>query len=249
MNLIILAAGLGQRLWPLTKNRPKILVDLGGITLLDHQIENIRRNEAQIEKVIFVLGYRAKMVEKRLVSSQQSKKIEVIEFDGYAKCNNLMSLWQARNYMKDDFIIINGDNVFHPSALEKLISGDKEACLMIVKRDKYVDADMKVYLKEGQLKQVSKKLDNERADGISIGIMRFKADAAKRFCEKLTQFANDPNYAKEYYLRVVEALAEEIPIHTEVIPNEFWTDIDDENDLKNVRDNFQSVIEIALPEV
>jgi choline kinase len=240
---------MGRRLWPLTKNKPKILVDLGEIALLEHQLESIKNSKNKIEKIIYVLGYRSGMVERRLKSHQLWKDIEIIKFHKYSKCNNLMSLWQARDYIKDDFIILNGDNVFHPLALEKLIGTDKEACLMTVKRDKYVDADMKVRLESGRLKQVSKRLKNEEAEGISIGMMRFRSSAAKMFYDKLSEFAQKSEYNNEYYLRVVEAIAKECPIYTEVIPNDFWTDIDDESDLVNVKNNFQSIIEVSLAEV
>ncbi len=249
MNLIILAAGMGRRLWPITKNQPKILVSLGDLTLLDHQMESIRKNKDKIEKIVFVLGYRAEMIERRLDYHRQWADIEIVRFEDYEKYNNLLSLWQAKDYMKEDFMIINGDNVFHPLAIEKLLSSEKNACLVTVRRDRYVDSDMKVILDKGSIKAVSKKLDNSKADGISVGIMRFRAEAAKKFYEKLSEFASNPSFANEYYLRVVEAIAEDLPIYTEAIPNEYWTDIDDENDLINVRNNFQSIIEVKLAEV
>ncbi len=245
MRVIILAAGRGKRLDPITDSLPKYLVDIGGMTLMDHQMANLLKTKIA-EEVILVTGYRAESVRSQISKYRRWHKIREVFCPNYLEHNNLISLWQARGCLGDDFVIINGDNVFDYSVLEKLAAQQAEACLTIVKRVTYVDGDMKVIFKGDRLDQVSKGLPNGEADGISIGIMRFRGEGARAFSEKLEQMATDEGNRQEYYLRVVERLAQEFPIKGLEVPNQHWTDIDDQGDLERVRKEFGAVIGSVL---
>lgn len=241
MKVAILAAGRGKRLYPITDSLPKYLVDVGGMTLMELQMTNLIKSGVAID-VILITGYRAELLRMVFRNFKKYLKITEVYCPRYHEHNNLMSLWNSRKYLGDDFIIINGDNVFDYSILKGLADQDSEACLAIVKRSEYVDGDMKVTIKKGVLEQVNKSLPNSKAEGISIGMMRFRDKGAETFVKLLSEMGEDEKNTNEYYLRVVERMAGVFPIKVLEVPNQHWTDIDDASDLLRVRREFGAVI-------
>ena len=107
MKAIILAAGKGERLMPLTSDTPKSLLELeNGTTLLESQLINI--NKTGITKVVIVTGYLTEKIESKveLYREKYNIDIQIIYNPFYDISNNLLSLWQAKHEMESDFIII-----------------------------------------------------------------------------------------------------------------------------------------------
>ena len=99
MKLIILAAGKGERLWPLTKNTPKPLLDLGnGNTLLEEQLERVQ-SSGVIDEVVLVTGYLSEQIEAKLRTMMATApiRIKTLYNPFYDVANNLASLWLARH--------------------------------------------------------------------------------------------------------------------------------------------------------
>ncbi len=120
MNLFILAAGKGERLWPLTKNTPKSLLDLGdGTTLLNRQLSSAI-NSKIFNEIFLITGYLHEKIEEAIKKYQSSVNINTIYNPFYDITNNLVSLWTARcELSKDDFMITNGDNLYKNHVVKK----------------------------------------------------------------------------------------------------------------------------------
>ncbi|MEM3449658.1 MAG: sugar phosphate nucleotidyltransferase, partial [Nitrososphaerota archaeon] len=148
MRAIILAAGKGERLYPLTRNTPKSLLEIGnGITLLENQIMALSKNG--VKDIILVVGYKAEQIEAKIRDvGDFNCNIETIYNPFYEISNNLISLWLATPKMDDDFLIINGDNVFVPEVIQKLLNVDnkKEICFLIDRKELYNEEDMKIII-------------------------------------------------------------------------------------------------------
>ena len=158
MRIIILAAGKGTRAFPLTKNTPKPLLDIGnGVTLLEKQLENIQKSKA-VDEVILVIGYLAEQIEVKLkMHEENGLKITTVYNPFYETSNNLISLWLAKHCMDDDFLITNGDNIFEPDVFADLVNKNEEGIfLTISKKNKYNDDDMKVVLRDKTVARVNK---------------------------------------------------------------------------------------------
>ena len=133
MKAIILAAGKGERLWPLTRNMPKSLLEIGnGITMLENQI--LCLSESGIKEVFIVVGYRAEQIEAKIKHLIEFNcEIKTIYNPFFDISNNLHSLWFAKEVMFEDFIIINGDDVLIPKVIKGLffdIFGEYSYCKM-----------------------------------------------------------------------------------------------------------------------
>src|SRR3989344_9179183 len=104
---IILAAGTGSRLWPLTNDVPKALSEVNGRTILTNTLENLYR--CGINGVIVVIGYCGKEIELHVGSSYKGMGVSYIKNDDYQNTNSMFSLWLARDYLKEDCLVIEGD--------------------------------------------------------------------------------------------------------------------------------------------
>ena len=150
MKAIILAAGKGERLMPLTSDTPKSLSELeNGTTLLESQLINI--NKTGISKVVIVTGYLTEKIESKveLYSEKYNIDIQIIYNPFFDISNNLLSLWQAKHEMEIDFIIINGDDIFKDSVLLGLLEHDNNEMITMVidRKKKYDHDDMKLIIK------------------------------------------------------------------------------------------------------
>lgn len=109
---IIMAAGYGSRMYPLTKNTPKPLIKVNGIRMIDSVIEALHKNE--IYEIYVVVGY---MKEKFYEWVKNYSDVKLIENPFYENCNNISSLYVARDYIEDS-IILDGDQVvYNPDIL------------------------------------------------------------------------------------------------------------------------------------
>ena len=122
MRVIILAAGQGKRLLPLTAEVPKALLDIHGRTLIGRQIDAFAA--CGLKDFVVVTGYGAKRMEEALADIAQARGITIktVFNPFYAVADNLASCWMARHEMTRDFIQVNGDNVFRADLVERLLS-------------------------------------------------------------------------------------------------------------------------------
>jgi len=171
---IILAAGEGKRLRPLTKNKPKCLVEVGGRTILDHQIAAFKR--CGIEDITVVKGYRADTITRPDV-----KHIMNVDYD---TTNMVMSLWCAREELKGDVIISYGDIIYSDHILRKLMN-DRHDISVVVDLDWHEywsqrfddplkDAEAFKMDKEGRIRvigQVAQRISD--IDAGYIGLIKF----------------------------------------------------------------------------
>ena len=118
--MIILAAGEGQRLRPLTEDRPKCLVEVGGKPLIDWQIEIASR--LGIRDIIVVTGHRAEQLKTRGHRRHHNPD--------YATTNMVETLWRARQEFHGEIVISYGDIVYEESVLQALL--DSPAFISVV---------------------------------------------------------------------------------------------------------------------
>ena len=112
MKAIILAAGQGKRLLPLTQNIPKCLVSLAGKTILDHAFSSL--NIAGVTDITVVTGYQANKISEKGVVTRHNPAFETT--------NMVYSLFCAEDLMSsDDLLIVYGDIIFAPSAVSSLM--------------------------------------------------------------------------------------------------------------------------------
>ena len=110
---IIMAAGLGSRMQPVTLETPKPLVKVNGVRMIDTVINGLHENG--ITEICVVVGY---LKEKFKVLEEEFEGVKLIENPYYAECNNISSLYVARQYLKN-VMILDGDQIIYNTEILK----------------------------------------------------------------------------------------------------------------------------------
>lgn len=235
-----MAAGKGNRIQPLTRNTPKPLLDLGdGVTLLEKQLENIRKSKV-IDEVILVIGYLAEQIEAKIkLYKENGLKIKTIYNPFYEMSNNLITLWLASPEMDNNFIITNGDNIFKHDVFSDLVNKNDEGVFLTTnKKEKYDDDDMKVQIKGDIITRASKEILNDDAHCESVGLVMVKGKKYREiFKDNLERLARDKEYLNRFWLEVFNLMnSNGIAIRPfEIDGKTKWREIDFHLDLEGAR--------------
>lgn len=233
MKAIVLAAGQGRRLWPFTANCPKCLLPIGAGSILEQQLANLEG--AGIREVVLVCGFGIDRIRAALDTFRGKLSVKLRYNPFHARADNLVSLWTARAEMDRDFLLLNGDNVFHPQILQYLLAAEDCCCLMIRRKECYDPDDMKLHLEDGQVRAIGKTLPAAHAE--SVGIMRFSGEGRQRLLAVLEDLVASAGTSSK--LRYVAGVQRLIDLGHPVIGREMgdlpWADVDTPEDLRFVR--------------
>lgn len=217
MQAIILAAGCGLRLAPVLDGKPKCLAQIGGMSLIEYQLAVLR--SFGITDVCVVLGYRADEV-RRVVGD----RCHYIINHRYAETNSLYSLWLARNWVRDAFVLMNSDVLAHPQVYQRLLATPGNALAY----DSWSGTEaehMKVAFEKSKLRQISKKLAVENAQGESVGLLKFAARSIKSLFREV-EAALSVGGENQWAPAAIERLAHKQSITGADIAGLPWVEID-----------------------
>ncbi len=211
MKIIILAAGKGERLMPLTRNTPKPLLDMGnGLTLIEEQLASLRDSRI-VDEVVLVIGHLAEQIEAKIKTYDvDGLRVRTVFNPFYAISNNLMSLWLARHEMTSDFLITNGDNLFTPGVFSDFCADTREGIwLATSEKGDYDFDDMKVSFDEGAIRRVRKEIEADEIDAESPGLCLVRGERARSiFVDHLELLARHSSSIDRYWLEVFNCLYE-----------------------------------------
>ncbi len=233
MKAIILSAGQGRRLLPLTRRRPKCLINLSGISILEWQLFALR--EAGVEEVVVVTGFAAEEVEKAVHQADiRSMRVRLLHNPFYAVSDNLASCWVARHEMTGEFFIINGDTLSEPTIAKRLLANDKAPIVVTIDRKSNYDADdMKVSVEGDRLRAIGKTLNPSIVNGESIGFLRFNARGAELFLDEIDRAMKSEQGLKQWYLSAIDTIAKASgEVGTLSVEGLEWCEIDFPADLR-----------------
>ena len=237
MKAIILSAGQGKRLLPLTERAPKCMLPVDGRPLIGRQIDALLK--CGVEDITVVVGFGAELVEAGIVERYgaaeryKSRRVRTLYNPFYTITDNLVSCWVARGEMQGEFLILNGDTLFAATVLERLLAAPEHPITLAVSRKAaYDDDDMKVIREGDRLLQVGKKLPREQVNAESIGMMTFRGDGPRLFREAMERALRSPAALSQWYLSLIDALAKDGVVFTQEISATGWTEVDSPSDLE-----------------
>lgn len=235
---LVLAAGPGRRLHPLTEALPKTLLPLtDGETILDLALANLR--SVGIEEVEIVTGFAAERIEELLpaLTRRYGVAIDLISNDRAEEWNNAYSLWLAREAFADGALLVNGDTVHPPSVEETLLAARGPDVLLATDQVKTLgEEEMKVVLSErGTLERINKAVDPGRAHGEYMGVTLIEAAGARKLADALeATWRRDPSlYYEDGFQELVDRGE---AVHVTSIGTVEWVEVDDHADLARARE-------------
>ncbi|GJL49929.1 phosphocholine cytidylyltransferase family protein [Candidatus Nitrospira salsa] len=246
MKTIILSAGQGRRLLPLTAENPKCLLQIGGKSLLEWQLQELR--QCGIEQVSVVVGYGADKVEQLLQQQGYENWVRTIFNPFYAVADNLGSCWVARGEMTDEFILLNGDTLFESAVPRQLLASPRHPVTLVTDSKGTYDADdMKVILDGTKLARVGKTIPIGETHGESIGMMVFRDEGPTVFRQAVEQALRRPESLKKWYLSIIDELAQAGSVWTSAIRGLKWGEIDSSADLDHAHKLVESLHDAGKP--
>jgi L-glutamine-phosphate cytidylyltransferase len=229
---IILSAGQGSRLLPLTADRPKCLIDFSGQSLIAWQIQMLAANG--VADFHIVTGFMTDMVERELDSLRSDAIRVTVHFNPFYKvADNLGSCWIVREQMHEDFLILNGDTLISSDIAARVQSGsDWPITVTVDEKDSYDSDDMKVNRDGTRLTMIGKTLTAQQSNAESIGFLAFRGEGAELFREAVRQFMRTPAGVENWYLKVIDAIAPTGKVGTVSIKGMDWAEVDFLNDIE-----------------
>jgi choline kinase len=239
MKAIILSAGQGHRLLPLTRNMPKCLLPVqGDRSILDYQLHTLA--QSGVEEVLVAVGFGAAAVQERLNGcSIGDLKVRTLFNPFYAHSDNLVTAWLARAEFDGDFLLLNGDTLFGPGLLDRVLAAPPSPIsISIHQKPTYDDDDMKVSLSSnGCVSRIAKTIAPNETDAESIGLIRFQQNGAERFVAALESAIRHESALRDWYLSAINQIAERSPIDAVDITGHWWDEVDSITDLERARTN------------
>ncbi len=232
MKVIILSAGQGKRLLPLTVDRPKCTLPVGERSVLEWQLQALAHDGAT--DVVVVTGFHADAV-RDVVSAIEAPAARTTHNPFYASSDNLGTCWIARHEMTEPFVLINGDTLFAPGVFARLLDADERFPINVVTNEKtaYDDDDMKVVVDRGRLVRVGKTLPVETVTAESIGMVRFDRVGAELFRRRVDELMLDERTLGRWYLSAIDELASEGHVGAVSATGFGWCEVDDQADLEH----------------
>lgn len=254
MKVIILAAGWGSRLRPLTDDRPKCMVEVKGRSIIRRQLDTMLASGVLEEDITIIAGYKSEALKKEF----QDTAIQFIVNEKFETTNMVCSLMCARKQMEEetDIIVSYGDIIYGEPVFQKILAAQDDISVIVddgwqeywEKRceNPLDDAETLMMDEERYLTEIGQKTTElSRVQSQYIGLMRFRGNGLKSLLELSAEaerrsengealWRTDRTYAKMYMTDLLQGLIDEGNKLRAVPICRGWFEIDDCKDLQIV---------------
>ncbi len=236
MKAVILAAGLGSRLRPITDTIPKCMVSVNGERIIDRQIHSLKENG--ISEIIVVSGYKGEVLRRHM--TEHHPFVSVVDNREYDNTNNMYSLWLCRPYIKDeDFLLMNADVFFDANIITGLL---KEGCenAIACDRSQYNEESMKISVREdGTIKHIGKTIPPDEAYAVSIDVYKLGISGSKALFSHVADFVENKRDRNAWTEVALDDCFPDVAFYPHDIKGR-WMEIDDHKDLERSEVLFKS---------
>ena len=238
MKAVILAAGYGNRMRPLTDQVHKTLLQVGGKTIIDRIVEGLHR--VGILDIVVVTGYLKEDLEKHLLRSHPDSCFEFVHNPRYRETNNIYSLSLALNAMNidDDILLIESDLVYEDGVIDRLLASPHPNVALLDRYRSGMDGTL-VTVSDGVITSIiPPHLQHEDFDYHgkfkTLNVYKFSREFCNQIFRRLLTFYTkviDDNCYYEMILGILIYVQKEV-VHAEILDDEEWSEVDDPNDLR-----------------
>ena len=238
MKAVILAAGVSRRLYPLTYDTPKCLMDVGGKPIINRQLEAIQ--SAGITDLIMVVGYYREAIMNHVQSNFPELNFEFVINHHYFETNTAYSLRLCNPSLDGgSFILMNADVLYPNEVLKRIIQSSYDSALAVEIKPcgreevKVIEGD------DNRLVAIGKELIESNSLGEFIGVAKFSPDFSKAFMGSLDRLIEAGGNA-DYFEAAIHPLMADYPVYYEDVSDLPCIEIDFIEDLEKARELVQS---------
>ena len=243
MKALILAAGYGKRLQPITNSIPKSMVEGMGTPLLVNALNNLV--DCGIQEIGIVVGHMADYIKEKIGNSFCGASISYYENPRYLETNNVVSLYEAMDFCDDDMLMLECDLFYHKEMLERLLAGNGECSILVSPFDAEtmdgtvieVDGDHARALVLGKWQGPDYDYAKARK---TVNLYKFeKAFISQKYMPLIKWYVENMG-ENSYYEKILGSLIyyRECDVRVVEVPASMWCEIDDMADLERARTIF-----------
>ena len=245
MKALILAAGYGNRLRPITDEIPKPMVVVNGTPLLVNALNNLA-DLGSISEIGIVVGHMADYIKNNIGNEWNGIPIRYFENSRFLETNNVVSLFQALDFFgDDDVLMLESDIYYHKEMLEVLQKGQGE-CTILVSPFNSETMDGTVIRVDGD-KAVELILGRWQGEGFdysdtrkTVNMYRMTKEFTLKYAPLIRWYVENMGEGS-YYEKVLGSLMylRECDIRVAEVPEDMWREVDDVQDLERARAHFE----------
>ncbi len=226
MKVVILAAGAGRSLYPLTKDRPKALLEINGTTILERLLS--QTTGSGVTAVVVVGHAKSRILDVlRRLDLPAASRVDVVENPVYDRTNTLYSLWLAlQPCAGSDVLVVDGDLICDDKVITQMIDDPRDAVLAIDRARVMGDEEVKIVCDPaGRVTGVGKDHPAGSAHGEFLGVARYSADVAHALCTAADTMIREGNRTA-YYEDAVARLLGTHEFGTLDVTGLHWVEVD-----------------------
>ncbi len=231
MKALILAAGKGTRLYPLTINKPKGLLKIGNNTILNRLVNQFR--ELGIKEITIVTGFKKELIQDNF---KEDKKITLINYNDYEKTNNLHTLWSVRDHLNNDIIVSFADLLLDIEIIKKLLFSKKDISLAVHTMN-VLSGTMPIHVVDNKVKSITT-TNKKDASGNFIGIGKFSKKGCEVLIDHMKNIINSENINNYYTIAIDNYVRNNGYVEGINIKDLKWIEIDDMKDYESAKKIF-----------
>lgn len=249
MQAMILAAGTGSRLRPLTDEVPKCMVKVNGIPMIERAIDALVK--AGIKKLIIGLGYKSEVLKDFIKKTFDEKRlngmtIEFAENPDYEKTNNIYSLYLLKDFFKqDDTLLLESDLVYKEEVIKSLVDSKEKNLALVSHWKDWMDGTVTLLDKDkGITNFIVKKNQKEEEKNLyykTVNIYKFSKEFTNNYYLPFLETFMNVFGKNSYYETCLKFIAETDSslLKGLEIDESLWYEIDNVQDLKVAESRFK----------
>ena len=245
MKVIILAAGMGKRLHPITEHIPKAILKIGEKTLIEEWLD--RLTKLSISEIVMVTGFKEEMIKELIGDSHNSIPITYVTNSEYETTNTIYSWWLTQEHVRDEeYLLVNGDVVHTLPVLEGITKNEYENAILIDNSERVLSSqDTKVATNNGRVVNIGKVVPEGEIAGEAIGVYKFSSEVSSLIFQEIEAvFKEDPKDGKTNHFQVpIKRILSKAEIYTYATEGHPWLEIDGAEDYNKAQETLKKIRE------
>jgi phosphoenolpyruvate phosphomutase len=231
MKALILNSGIGERLLPLTGDKPKALIKVGNKTLLGHQLDNLIR--CNVMDIIITTGPFGDKIREYVREKYHDINVYYVHNPEYQTTNYIYSLWLTKKLIDDDIILLHGDLLFDENLLNNLINGNYSNCVLVNRKIKAPKKDFKAVIENNRVIKIGVEFSGENAI-FSAPLYKFSKSDFLYWLDEIEKYIKKGD-TKSYAEDIFNKISDKLILRPLYFDDEFCMEIDTKEDLEKAK--------------